>query len=151
MHQAAGGRCVFPATEGRLRAERLSEFLIGDDLQGGIMAQAIGIVGVLVAGDDLIDALPQQRQRAVLHALLLTRVAEQRGPVPRQMMTLIEGSQCQQAGITGDLSTRKIGSNGSMLVGGKRELWDITRWYGLGAPKENVGFAKNPGSSIFYS
>jgi hypothetical protein len=38
------------------------------------------------------------------------------------MMTLIEGPQRQQAGITGDLSTRKISSNGSMLVEGKREL-----------------------------
>src|SRR6267154_1151262 len=149
MHQAAGGRCVFPAAEGRLRAERLSEFLIGDDLQGGIMAQAVGIVGVLVAGDDLIDALPQQRQRVVLHALLLTRVAEERGPVPRQIMPLIEGSQCQQAGITGDLSTRKIGSNGSVPVEGKRQLWYITRCRGLGAAKETVGFAKTRCSSIF--
>jgi len=74
MHQAAGGRCVFPAAEGWLRAEWLSQFLIGDDLQGGIMAQAVGIVGVLVAGDDLVDALPQQRQRVVLDALLPARV-----------------------------------------------------------------------------
>jgi hypothetical protein len=43
------------------------------------------------------------------------------------MMALIEGPQRQQAGVAGDLSTRKIGSNGSMLVGGKRELWYTTR------------------------
>jgi hypothetical protein len=43
------------------------------------------------------------------------------------MMALIEGPQRQQAGVTGDLSTRKIGSNGSMLVEGKRELWYTTR------------------------
>jgi hypothetical protein len=42
------------------------------------------------------------------------------------MMTLIEGPQGQQAGVTGDLSTRKIGSNGSMSVEGKGELWYIT-------------------------
>ena len=74
MHQAARGRRVFPAAKSRLRAQRLSQFLIGDDLQGGIMAQAVGIVGVLVAGDDLIDALPQQRQRVVPDALLPARV-----------------------------------------------------------------------------
>jgi hypothetical protein len=74
MHQAARGRCVFPAAESRLRAERLSQFLIGDDLQGGIMAQAVGIVGVLVAGDDFLDALPQQRPRVVPDALLPARV-----------------------------------------------------------------------------
>jgi len=38
-----------------------------------------------------------------------------------------EGAQRQQAGITGDLSTRKIGSNGSMSVEGKGELWYTTR------------------------
>ena len=74
MHQAAGGRCVFPAAEGWLRAEWLSQFLIGDDLQGGIMAQAVGIVGVLIAGHDLVDALPQQRHRVVIDALRPARV-----------------------------------------------------------------------------
>src|SRR5205807_9750743 len=29
MHQAARGRCVFPAAESRLRTERLAQFLIG--------------------------------------------------------------------------------------------------------------------------
>jgi hypothetical protein len=38
------------------------------------------------------------------------------------MMALIEGPQRQQAGVTGDLSTRKIGLNGSMLVERKWEL-----------------------------
>jgi len=33
VYQAARGRCVFPAAESRLRAKRLSQFLIGDDSQ----------------------------------------------------------------------------------------------------------------------
>ncbi len=32
------------------------------------MTQTVGIVGVFVAGHDLIDALPQQGQRVMAHA-----------------------------------------------------------------------------------
>jgi hypothetical protein len=34
-----------------------------------------------------------------------------------------KNSQRQQAGITGDLTARKISSNGSVSVEGKRQLW----------------------------
>jgi hypothetical protein len=37
------------------------------------VAQTIGVIGIFVSGDDLIDALPQQRRCIVLHALFLTR------------------------------------------------------------------------------
>lgn len=49
-HQIARRRRVLPAAEGGLGTERRSELLIGDDLQHGIVAQAVGIVGVFVAG-----------------------------------------------------------------------------------------------------
>jgi hypothetical protein len=60
-------------------------------------------------------------------APILTWIAEEVSPIAGQMMTLIEGPQGQQAGVTGDLSTRKIGSNGSMSVEGKGKLWYTTR------------------------
>jgi hypothetical protein len=65
------------------------------------------------------------------------------------MMTLIEGPQGQQAGVTGDLSTRKIGSNGSMSVEGKGELWYITRCHLWVLRKRMPGSAKTQCSSIF--
>src|SRR5512147_3311282 len=68
-HQIAGGRRILPAAEGGLGAEHLFQFLIGDDLQQRIVAQAVGVVGVFVSGDDLVNALPQQHQRVVLHAI----------------------------------------------------------------------------------
>jgi hypothetical protein len=58
VHQIASGRGVLPATEGGLGAERVAQFLIGDDLQHGIVAQTVGIVGVFISGHDLVDALP---------------------------------------------------------------------------------------------
>ena len=87
------------------------------------MAQTVGVVGIFVAGDDLIDALPQQGQCIVLHAILMPRIAESLGPVPRQMMALIEGAQGQQTGVAGDLAAGKIGANGLMTVEGEGQLW----------------------------
>ena len=122
-HQIASRGSVLPTAEGGLGAERDTEFLIGDDLQQGIVAQTIGVIGVFISGDDLIDALPQQRGRVVLHAVRLTRVAEAFGPVPRQMMALIEGAQGQQTGVAGDLAAGKIGADGLMTVEGEGQLW----------------------------
>ncbi len=87
------------------------------------MAQTIGVIGIFVSGDDLIDPLPQQRRCIVLHAFFLTRVAEAFGPVPSQMIALIEGAQGQQTGVAGDLAAGKIGADGLMTVEGEGQLW----------------------------
>ncbi len=123
VHQVAGGRRVLPAAERGLGTERVAQFLIGDDLQQGIVAQTIGIVGVFVSGHDLVDALPQQSQRIMAQAVGLPRIAELRGPVVGQMMALIEGAQGQQTGIAGDLAPGKIGADGLMTVEGEAQLW----------------------------
>ena len=113
------------------------------------MTQAVSIVGVLVPGDDLVDTLPQQRECAVPHAFLLARVVRQPGPVACQMVAFIEGPQRQQAGIAGDLTTGKIGSNGSMLVEGKTQLCYTTRCYFWVLRKRMLGSAKTQCSSTF--
>ena len=123
VHQFAGGRHVLPAAERGLRAQRVAELLIGDDLQHGIVAQAVGVVGIFVAGDNLIDALPQQGQRVVAYAVVMPRIAEASGHLAGQMMALIKRSQWQQTGITGDLAAGKIGVDGSMTVEGEGQLW----------------------------
>jgi hypothetical protein len=97
--------------------------VIGDDLQHRIVAQTIGIVGVFISGHDLVDALPQQGQRIMAQAVVLSRIAEASGPVTSQMMALIEGSQRQQTGVTGNLAAGKIGANGLMTVEGEVQLW----------------------------
>ena len=58
-HQIASRGRVLPAAERGLRAQSLTQFLIGDDLQQGIMTQTVGIVGVFVSGHDLRIALTQ--------------------------------------------------------------------------------------------
>jgi hypothetical protein len=76
-YQVAGGRCILPTAECGLGTERFSQLLIGDDLQNGIMTQTVGIVGVFVARDDLVDALPQQLQRVMAYPFLLSRITEE--------------------------------------------------------------------------
>ena len=39
------------------------------------------------------------------------------------MMALIEGSQRQQTGVTGNLAAGKIGADGLMTVEGEGQLW----------------------------
>jgi hypothetical protein len=75
-NELAGGGCVFPATESGLRTQRLAQRLIGEQLEGGIMAESIGIIGILVAGHDLVHPLPQQRQAGVPNPAALPGIAE---------------------------------------------------------------------------
>lgn len=64
-NEFAGRGRVFPATQSGLRTQRLAQGLIGEQWEGGIMAETIGIIGILVAGHDLVHPLPQQRQAGV--------------------------------------------------------------------------------------
>jgi hypothetical protein len=74
-HEIACRRRVLPPAKRGLGTERLSQLLIGDDLQQRIMAQAVSVIGVFVPGDNLVDALPQQPQRVMKNTLFFSRVA----------------------------------------------------------------------------
>jgi hypothetical protein len=56
------------------------------------------------------------------HPLVISRIAEERGPVAGQMMAFVKRSQRQQTGVTGDLASGKITVNGTMAVEGEAEL-----------------------------
>jgi hypothetical protein len=79
-------------------------------------------VTVSVASHDLINALPQQLQRIMAYPLVVSRIAEECGPVAGQMMALVKGPQRQQTSVTGDLASGKITLNGTMAVEGEAEL-----------------------------
>jgi hypothetical protein len=55
-------------------------------------------------------------------AVVLSRIAKASGPLASQMMALIEGTQRQQAGVTSNLATGKIGTDGLMTVEGELQL-----------------------------
>jgi hypothetical protein len=58
----------------------------------------------------------------VAQAVVLPRIAQVSRPLLGEMMALIEGSQRQQTGVTGNLTARKIGTNGLMTVEGEVQL-----------------------------
>jgi hypothetical protein len=97
--------------------------VIGHDLQQGIVAQTIGIVGVFISRHDPVDALPQQGQRIMPQVVVLSRIAQASSPITGQMMALIESWQRQHIGVTGNLATGKIGADGLMTVQGDGQLW----------------------------
>ena len=90
--ELAGRGHVFPATKRGLRTQRLAQRLIGEQLEGGIMAETIGIIGILVAGHNLVHPLPQQRQAGVPNPAALSGIAEMLSELPRESMVLIEGA-----------------------------------------------------------
>jgi hypothetical protein len=101
----------------------MAQFLIGNDLQQRIVTQTIGVVGILIAGDNLIEALPQQGSGVMPHPLLLSAIPEESGPIVAQMMTLVEGPQWEQTGVAGDLATGEIGADTLMTIEGEAQLW----------------------------
>jgi hypothetical protein len=67
--------------------------------------------------------LAQQRQPRVAHTRIVAIITDALCQAASKSMPLIKSPQRQQAGITGDLTARKISSNGSMSVEGKQQLW----------------------------
>jgi len=56
------------------------------------------------------------------HAFIISRIAEECGPVAGQMMAFVKSAQRQQTGVTGDLAAGKITVNGTAVVEGEAEL-----------------------------
>jgi hypothetical protein len=83
------------------------------------------------------------------NSLLFPKIRKALRQVASESIALVESSQGQQAGITGDLATRKISSNGSVPVEGKGQLWYTTRCHFEVLRKRMLGCAKTQCSSIF--
>jgi hypothetical protein len=91
-------------------------------LKDGIVAQQARIVGIFVAGDDLIEALRQQGWRSVLQRFWQPGVAQRRRPSTGQAITLIKLTQRQQTSVGTDLPAIKLRSDRPIPIEGKLEL-----------------------------
>src|SRR5260370_21704619 len=89
---------------------------MGKNLKRRIVTYPVGVVGVFVASDDLVETLAKQRQPRVTNARIVALITDTICQAACEPMTLIKGSQRQQTGITGDLTTRKISSNDPVSV-----------------------------------
>ena len=105
------------------------------------MTQAIGIVGVLVPSDDLVEALAKEREGGMSDTLVHATVVESFRESQGKSVTLVEGTQGQQTRIRADLSSRKVRANGLMSVEGENQLW-YTVCHSWMLRKEMPGSAK---------
>jgi hypothetical protein len=122
--------------------------LIRKNLESRIVAQAIGVIGVLISRDDLIDSLTEKRQNRVTDSFIFTRVTYALGQTLCKAVALVESAEGQQTGVTTDLPATKIHTDGFCTVEREIKLW-YTRCHFADAPKGNVGFAKTQCSSTF--
>lgn len=101
------GRGVLQARERRLRGPRPIR-PVHHRAQGRVVAQEGGIVGVLVAGRDLVDALAQKIKRRMLDVARVALVAQQPLESGRQPQALVELAQQDQSGLAGDRASLKV-------------------------------------------
>ena len=144
----ASRRRVLPTAERRLRAQSLAQRLISQNLESGIMAQAIGVVRVFIARDDLIDALAEERQYRMMDPFIFTKVTHALRQNDSESMTLVESAKGQKAGVTADLPAAKIHMDGLGTVEREIKLC-YTSCQFADAPKGNAGFVKTKCSSTF--
>ena len=75
-----------------------------DGPHGGVEAESVGVVEILVAGQAALGRLTQQRRQAVARVLSGALVLQLSGGRGGEVEGVVEFAVGQQAGIAGDLS-----------------------------------------------
>jgi hypothetical protein len=107
--------CERVTVEGRPEAvsvkppkERAAARSFGHQLEDGVGAESVGVILVLVVGQDAIDAGPDHLQERVLGKMRVAGVTECLGKRAGQADALIELADRQQSGISGELPRRRL-------------------------------------------
>ena len=101
------GGGILQARERRLRGQRPAA-LTRHRAQGRVVAQEARVVGILVAGCDLVDALAhklKRRVRDLARIALIPKPLSQRG---RESQALVKLAQQYQPRLAGDLATLEV-------------------------------------------
>ena len=103
-HDLAQRRRVFPARDGRLRAQVATAVrqAAAGELEAGIGAQVVEVVGVLVAAGDGEHAGTQDIGDAVGHEGRVARIGNQRGQPVGNAKATLGGGQEHDAAIGGE-------------------------------------------------
>ena len=81
---------------------------VGQDLEEGVVAQVVGVVGVGVAGEELVDLLGEQGLHGVVDELGGARVGQACGEIGEDAEGPFEGADGQQSGVGDEASALKI-------------------------------------------
>ncbi|HXY02502.1 MAG TPA: hypothetical protein VEI49_02940 [Terriglobales bacterium] len=83
-------------------------------------AQEGRIVGVFVAGCELVDALAQKHERRMLNVAGIALTDDQCFKPGGEPQALVELPQQNQSGLAGDLATLKVKRESIIIVGWNR-------------------------------
>ncbi len=109
---------VLQARDSRLRAERVAtRQTVQSQLEGRVMAQAVGVVAVLVAGRDHQHAATQDLGNTVPDPFRQTRISNAGGKAFGHAEPLLDLTQGQHAGVGGELPAVEAGDDG--FAGGR--------------------------------
>ena len=112
--QAGAAAAVLKAAQRRLRSQ--VPIALGPPPQRGfegqVRAQIVGIVAVLVAASELIDALAEQGDQLMPNLALVARVVEASGQGHSQTQPLIGFANQQDAAIAGNVTAIETATNG---------------------------------------
>ena len=112
MRISARPRRVLQARECGLRAQRggVGQPPVGE-LEQRVVAQAVGVIAVLVAGGDHQQAEAQHPGEAVADAFGRARIVDARSEAPRHAEALLDLTQRQQATIGGEGAAVEAGDD----------------------------------------
>jgi len=93
---------------------------VAADLEDGITAEIVGIVGVLVAAGDLEDALAEEIEEGVVDPRGVTRVTDRLGHRFDQADLGFSPAEQEKAGVGGQLAALEIDGEGVLAM--KRQM-----------------------------
>lgn len=107
LHHRFAIGLLFQAPQSGFAGQRLQA--VNRSLQRVVMAQAVMIVEILVAGGQCIDALGEQCLQSMLDTPRITPIWNDFGQAAGQAMLPVDLAQQQQARIRGDVTTGERG------------------------------------------
>jgi len=123
LHNFAQGRRVLPTRHGRLRAQIVSR--IGQSpagkLEGGILAQMVEVVSILVAAGDGENASAKDAPERMGDQQWIARIGDDGGELVRHSQPALGLPQQHHARIRGDAPAIKSGGDLLAANGWKRE------------------------------
>jgi hypothetical protein len=144
-HLAQGGR-VLPARDGRLRAQvppAVGEAAAGQ-LEAGIPAQVVEVVGVLVAAGDRQDARPQDVRHRVDDPRRVARVRDQRRETVAEAELALRGGEQHHPAVRGQASAVEGGNQPLTVDRRKAERLDrLVLHGGCGLPPACRGASRH--------
>src|SRR5262249_33429946 len=113
--------------------------------QGGIEAEALGVVNVFVAGQSAVDRLAEEGQQAVLGVLPRASVVQAGGRGTGQSEGIVEFAVGEESGVTGDGRAVELQLDLAVEIEAHGVVLAVTHWVPRSFRQErprNAGFSR---------